>query len=86
MSARPHGDLPARARLRIAAWHAANEAAAAVDLMYNAGGATSIYAAHPLQRHFRDIHVVTQHGMLSTPLVTTAGRVLLGLPGDMSNL
>ena len=54
-----------RATLRLAATHATTSAAKVVDLMYNAGGGTSIYATSPLQRLFRDIHVVTQHMMVA---------------------
>jgi alkylation response protein AidB-like acyl-CoA dehydrogenase len=85
-SARPAGELEARARLRLAAWHATTEAAAVVDLMYNAAGATAIYATHPLQRHFRDVHVATQHAMVAAPVATTVGRVLLGLDADVTTL
>jgi alkylation response protein AidB-like acyl-CoA dehydrogenase len=85
-TAAPGGDLEARAGLRLAAWHATSEAAAAVDLMYNAAGATAIYAAHPLQRHFRDVHVATQHVMVSPQAATMVGRVLLGVDADVSQL
>jgi alkylation response protein AidB-like acyl-CoA dehydrogenase len=85
-TASPAGDLEARAGLRLAAWHATTEAAAAVDLMYNAAGATGIYASHPLQRHFRDVHVATQHVMVSPQAATMVGRVLLGLDADVTQL
>src|SRR5205807_2231073 len=66
--------LATRAELRLAAVHAVRESAAAVDAMYSAGGATSIYSAHPLQRHFRDVHAATQHVMLSPTAETLGGR------------
>jgi hypothetical protein len=50
--------------------------------MYNLGGASSIYAGSPLQRHFRDIHAATQHVMVSPSIYETAGRHLLGLESD----
>ena len=75
-----------RALLRVAACHAAAAAAAAVDLVYEAGGATSIYTKSPLQRHFRDVHVATQHVMVSPTSAILAGRVLLGLETDTSTL
>jgi alkylation response protein AidB-like acyl-CoA dehydrogenase len=76
----------ARAVLRLAACHAATECAAAVDLVYHAGGATSIYAKSPLQRCFRDVHVATQHVMVSSTAATLAGRVLLGVETDLAML
>ena len=45
---------------------------------YRAGGGTSVYAASPLQRCFRDVHVATQHAMVSDDVLETAGAVLLG--------
>lgn len=78
--------VQARARLRLAASHAVTESAAAVDLMYEAGGGTSVYARHPLQRHFRDIHVATQHIMVGPASTSLAGRVLLGLDTDVAML
>jgi alkylation response protein AidB-like acyl-CoA dehydrogenase len=83
---RPPGDISARAQLRLAACHAATESAAAVDAMYTAGGGTVVYAAQPLQRHFRDVHVATQHAMVSPQIATTVGRVLLGLDTDLTTL
>jgi alkylation response protein AidB-like acyl-CoA dehydrogenase len=78
--------LAQRARLRLAATHAVTSSAHAVDLMYNAGGASSIYSTHPLQRHFRDIHVVTQHAMVAPTMHELVGRHLLGLDVDVGQL
>jgi NAD(P)H-nitrite reductase large subunit len=44
----------------------------------NAAGGSAVYAASPLQRHFRDVHVATQHAMVGTDVLETAGAVLLG--------
>lgn len=78
--------LAARARLRIAACHAAEEASAVATLAYHAGGGSAVYAKSPLQRHFRDAHVVTQHLMVSQTAATQAGRVLLGVESDTLTL
>lgn len=75
-----------RAVLRLAATHATTSSAKVVDLMYNAGGATSVYAKSPLQRYFRDIHVVTQHMMVAPPTYELTGRVFLGIDTDVSML
>jgi len=78
--------LEQRARLRLAATEAVRDAAHTVDLMYEAGGATAIYAESPLQRRFRDVHVVTQHILVAAPTYELAGRILLGLPADTEML
>jgi alkylation response protein AidB-like acyl-CoA dehydrogenase len=75
-----------RALLRLAATQATRAAAQAVDRMYHAGGGSSIYATSPLQRHFRDVHVATQHVMVAEPTYAMVGRVLLGVGGDVGML
>ncbi|MEA2624479.1 MAG: indole-3-acetate monooxygenase [Candidatus Binatota bacterium] len=79
-------DVADRASLRLAATHATRSSARAVDLVYDSGGGSSIYASSPLQRCFRDVHVVTQHMMVGAPTYEVAGRVLLGLDTDVSML
>jgi alkylation response protein AidB-like acyl-CoA dehydrogenase len=79
-------DVPARTRLRLAATHAATAAARAVDVVYTAAGGTAIYTDSPLQRAFRDVHVVTQHMMVAQPTWELTGRLLLGLETDTSLL
>ncbi|AGZ46704.1 acyl-CoA dehydrogenase family protein [Actinoplanes friuliensis] len=71
-------DPDRRARLRLAVLTATRNAAQAVDLVYRAAGGSAVYAASPLQRHFRDVHVATQHAMVGTDVLETAGAVLLG--------
>jgi alkylation response protein AidB-like acyl-CoA dehydrogenase len=75
-----------RRRLRLAATDATWRCAAAVDRMYHAGGGSSIHEAHPLQRVFRDVHVVTQHGMVAERTYEPLGRMALGLPTDARQL
>jgi alkylation response protein AidB-like acyl-CoA dehydrogenase len=75
-----------RARVRIAAGHAVRGATRAVDLAYELGGGSSIYQSSPLQRCFRDVHVVTQHASVSAGSQELAGRALLGVDGDYSIL
>jgi alkylation response protein AidB-like acyl-CoA dehydrogenase len=77
---------PERARVRIAASHAVRAAARAVDVAYELGGGTAIYAESPLQRCFRDVHVVTQHASVAGGSLELAGRAWLGLAGDFSIL
>jgi alkylation response protein AidB-like acyl-CoA dehydrogenase len=68
-----------RALVRLACTQAAQAAAQAVDLMYNAGGGTSLYESGRLERCFRDVHACTQHVATSASSYETAGRALLGL-------
>ena len=65
--------------LRTAVYHATHEATAAVDVVYTLAGGASVFRTSPLQRQFRDIHVATQHFMVSTNILETAGRLYLGL-------
>jgi alkylation response protein AidB-like acyl-CoA dehydrogenase len=78
--------LEDRARLRMAATHAAVTSARVVDTAYNLGGGTSVYESSPLQRYFRNVHVATQHIIVSPPTFQLAGRVLLGLDTDAAEL
>jgi alkylation response protein AidB-like acyl-CoA dehydrogenase len=72
-----------RARIRLAGTNAVESSARAVDLMYGAGGTTSIEENSPLSRCFRDVHVVSQSINVSTRNYEPAGRVLLGMePGE----
>ncbi len=75
-----------RAMLRLAATNTALSCAKAVDICYNLGGGTAIYEESRLQRHFRDIHTLTQHVMVGQPTLEVVGRVLLDVPTDTSML
>ncbi len=75
-----------RAGLRLASTHAVESAAAAVDEAYRLGGGSAIYETSPLQRRFRDVHAATQHMLVGSATWELAGRSLLGLDLDASQL
>ncbi len=68
-----------RSRIRLASAHAAQSAAEAVDLMFNAAGTTSIYTSSRLERCFRDVHVATQHVAVAPSNIEMVGQYFLGL-------
>lgn len=78
--------LDQRAALRLATTHAIRLAVQVVDTVYNAAGATAIYEGHLLQRHFQDIHVISQHLQSRLTHYELVGRHWLGLPVDETRL
>src|SRR6266702_1834013 len=78
--------LDQRAALRLATTHAIRLAVQVVDTVYNAAGATAIYEGHLLQRHFQDIHVISQHLQGRLSHYELVGRHCLGLPVDQTRL
>ena len=68
-----------RRDMRLATTHAVNVCVEVVDAMYTLAGGTSVYETSRLQRHFRDIHVATQHVMVGQHTLETAGRLFLGV-------
>jgi alkylation response protein AidB-like acyl-CoA dehydrogenase len=77
--------LQERARVRLAAVHAAQCAIQATDLVYQLGGGASLFQGGRLERCFRDVHAAGQHVAVS-PLsnLEPIGRVLFGLPPGMA--
>src|SRR5262249_3747368 len=71
-----------RALFRLAISSAVSSAVEAVDLMYAMGGGSSVFAASPLDRQFRDVHTLAQHAALGPMTREPAGRMLLGLEPD----
>lgn len=79
-------DLRRRVRIRLAAIAAAQAAGRAVDAVYTLAGGSSVFDSSPLQRCMRDVHVVTQHVMVTPRLRETLGRAMLGADVDASML
>lgn len=75
-----------RATLRLATTHAIRLAVQAVDTLYNAAGVTAIYEGNLLQRHFQDIHVISQHMQGRLSHYELVGKYSLGLKIDSSKL
>lgn len=75
-----HIPIEDRANLRLACAHAAQACAEATRRIYDLGGGAAVFLDSPLQRRFRDAHVITHHIMVAPSVFELAGRVLLGLP------
>jgi indole-3-acetate monooxygenase len=60
-----------------AAW-ATERATHVVDAAYHAGGGTAVYDDSPLQRRLRDAHAITQHFLVKSDTLSTAGAILAG--------
>jgi indole-3-acetate monooxygenase len=71
-----------KVRLQLAASFAAEACAEAVRLVADVAGSSAIRLEQPFERHFRDVHVLTQHTSKATPRYATAGRLLFGLEND----
>jgi alkylation response protein AidB-like acyl-CoA dehydrogenase len=72
-------DLAGRARLLLASSHVPIAAAEAVDLIHSLAGTTGIRNDQTFQRHFRDVHVITQHAFVSESRMEAVGQVRFGL-------
>lgn len=69
-----------RAELRLAITHGIRLACQAVDIVYNAAGASAVLKSNQIQRHFQDMHVITQHIQARHSYYEMVGRHWLGLP------
>ena len=73
-----------RAVLRLAVMHSIRLAVQIVDTLYNAAGVTAIYEGNPIQRHFQDIHVISQHLQARLSYYELVGQHWLGLKIDLT--
>jgi alkylation response protein AidB-like acyl-CoA dehydrogenase len=75
--------LETRARIRAHVGFATRSVREAVDILFQASGASAIVGDVPIQRYQRDIQALANHaGMTASTSVELYGRVLLGLPVD----
>jgi indole-3-acetate monooxygenase len=75
-----------RAVLRLATTHAIRLAVDIVDTLYHAAGVTVIYEGNLMQRHFQDIHVISQHLQGRLAHYELVGKHALGVKIDQSRL
>jgi alkylation response protein AidB-like acyl-CoA dehydrogenase len=73
-----------RGMLRLVGVDGVQRAVEAVDLVFNAAGTSSVHAASPLERCFRDIHMVPAHFVVQPANYEAIGRVLLRMPAGVS--
>jgi alkylation response protein AidB-like acyl-CoA dehydrogenase len=76
--------LKQRADLLLATVNATSSAAQVAELMYSMAGTNGIYTKNPLERHFRDLQVLKQHGFASENRFEAVGQVYLGLPPEFA--
>lgn len=82
----PALSLERRVALRLATTHAIRLAAQVVDSVYSACGATAVFDGNLIQRHFQDIHVITQHLQGRLSHYELVGQHSLGLKIDDTRL
>lgn len=75
--------LEEKADVLLAAAHTVQSCAGAVDMMYSAAGSSAIYTRNGIERHFRDMQVIRQHGFCNESRYETVAQVHLGLPPDL---
>jgi len=78
--------LEQRAVLRLATTDGIRTAVSVVDMVYTMAGATAAYESSPIQRHFQDVHVMSQHLQARLAHYELVGRHWLGLKIDESRL
>jgi alkylation response protein AidB-like acyl-CoA dehydrogenase len=71
--------LEQKADCQQAAAHAISASAEAVDLIHSIASSAAIRKDKPFERHFRDVHVITQHAFICESRFEAVGQVRLGL-------
>jgi alkylation response protein AidB-like acyl-CoA dehydrogenase len=78
--------LRQKADMLLAMTNAMTSAVKAVEMMCSIAGTSGIYTRSPLERYFRDIHVIRHHAFAAETRYETVGQVYLGLPPDFPAL
>ncbi|CAI8018652.1 Flavin-dependent monooxygenase, oxygenase subunit HsaA [Geodia barretti] len=74
---------PDLTQARLAITRSIHEAARAVDILFHAAGTNAIHRRNGLERRWRDVHVVVQHGAGLLSNYEFGGQALMGLrPSD----
>jgi len=68
--------------LALAASHAVEAAAQAVDLVHSCAGTSGIREEQRFQQYFRDVHTISQHAFVSSSRFESAGKLMLGRESD----
>jgi alkylation response protein AidB-like acyl-CoA dehydrogenase len=74
--------LEQRLSIRIASTYTIQRALSVADWTYHTAGATAIFASHPFERRFRDIHTVAQQVQGRRSHFETFGKFLFGIETD----
>jgi alkylation response protein AidB-like acyl-CoA dehydrogenase len=74
--------LEQKINIQLASSFAMQACARAVELVHAAAGTSAIRLEHPFEKHFRDVHVVTQHAFASASRYESVGKLLFGLKTD----
>ena len=74
---------PELAQARLAITHSIHQAVRAVDILFHAAGTNAIHQRNGLERRWRDVHVVAQHGAGLLSNYEFGGQAMFGLrPND----
>lgn len=71
--------MPIKAKLQLGATNAVMGSAQSVDYVHDIVGASGIREEYGFEKHFRDIHCITQHGFINTAKLESVGQIMLGL-------
>ncbi len=75
-------DAAEKARCQLAGSHAVLAAAEAVRRVHSCVGTAGIRNEALFQKHFRDVHVITQHAFVAEARLEAVGQIMLGLEPD----